>query len=108
MNFPVIGENLGHLLRYVYIAEIKRKWGKEEGDSGEKRWNLVRPISSIRPIGFQFNIYYQRNKPCSSGRSLVRKNFVFEPLSEDSRRNSCEKIQAYVDSLVFESCRGRC
>ncbi|KAI3698308.1 hypothetical protein L2E82_41761 [Cichorium intybus] len=43
---------------------------------------------------------YQRNKPCSSGRSLVRKNFVFEPLSEDSRQNSCEKIQAYVDSLA--------
>ncbi|KAI3740760.1 hypothetical protein L2E82_31233 [Cichorium intybus] len=35
----------------------------------------------------------------SSRRSLVRKNFVFEPLSEDSRRNLCEKIQAYVDSL---------
>ncbi|XP_024983739.1 sphingosine kinase 2-like isoform X1 [Cynara cardunculus var. scolymus] len=34
-----------------------------------------------------------------SRRSLVRKSFNFEPLSEDSLRNLCEKIQGYIDSL---------
>ncbi|XP_076917345.1 sphingosine kinase 2-like [Bidens hawaiensis] len=34
-----------------------------------------------------------------SGRSLVRKSFVFESVSEDSLRNLCDKIQGYIDSL---------
>lgn len=39
----------------------------------------------------------------SSTRNLVRKSFVFEPSSEDSRLNLCEKIQGYVDSLGSSS-----
>ncbi|KAK2644190.1 hypothetical protein Ddye_019385 [Dipteronia dyeriana] len=34
----------------------------------------------------------------SSG-GLVRKDFVFEPLSEDSQRLWCEKLREYIDSL---------
>ncbi|KAJ9563095.1 hypothetical protein OSB04_008255 [Centaurea solstitialis] len=36
------------------------------------------------------------------GGSLVRKSFVFQAVSEDSLRNLCEKIQGYIDSLVFK------
>ncbi|KAJ0836508.1 putative sphingosine kinase [Helianthus annuus] len=32
-------------------------------------------------------------------RSLVRKRFVFEPVSDDSLRNLCDKIQGYIHSL---------
>ncbi|KAJ0682166.1 putative sphingosine kinase [Helianthus annuus] len=32
-------------------------------------------------------------------RSLVRKKFVFEPVSDDSLRNLCDKIQGYIHSL---------
>ncbi|KAJ9566441.1 hypothetical protein OSB04_002407 [Centaurea solstitialis] len=35
----------------------------------------------------------------SSRKSLERKSFVFESLSEDSRRNLCDKIQGCIDSL---------
>ncbi|KAK9051745.1 hypothetical protein SSX86_028373 [Deinandra increscens subsp. villosa] len=36
---------------------------------------------------------------CGGGGSLVRKRFVFEPVTEDSLRNLCEKIQGFMDSL---------
>lgn len=37
---------------------------------------------------------------CGGGKdSLVRKSFVFEPLSEDSLKVLCQKLQEYIDSL---------
>ena len=42
-----------------------------------------------------------RDEICCGGRagSVVRKDFVFEPLSEDSKRLWCEKIRDFIDSF---------
>ncbi|KAL4562059.1 hypothetical protein LXL04_034249 [Taraxacum kok-saghyz] len=51
---------------------------------------IIRSLVETESGGFCFG---------SSRRNLVRKNFVFEALSQDSLRNLCEKIQGYVDTL---------
>lgn len=42
-----------------------------------------------------------RDEICCGGRagSVVRKDFVFEPLSEDSKRLWCEKLRDFIDSF---------
>lgn len=42
-----------------------------------------------------------RDEICCGGSagSIVRKDFVFEPLSEDSKRLWCEKLRDFIDSF---------
>lgn len=73
-------------------------------DSAQRCVTLEKEVLGFTPEGSRIRIRAVAESGdgiccVGSGGALVRKDYVFEPLSDDSKRLWCQKLQEYIDSL---------
>lgn len=90
----------GSITEMTLTGDGKLRWA----DGGQRSLNVEKEVLGFVAEGSRIKIrtvVEARDQICCGGSTggLMRKNYVFEPLSEDSQRLWCEKLRERVDSF---------